>query len=188
MLNIKSNNGTFYLVYIEAKYRSGKSSQAEIPEETEEQIEIQFERECKDQLTKEWKTLLREAKILQFEPVLVFLTADVSCPKEEIEESVQDFVRNSPSNSGKPIICWLSWRELPGLFRKNADPHLADLAKMAEERMCLIYFQGISSIVHLLQLDFSRVTTYLAFSDPSAFVSMEFRESFTELMFSNRLI
>ena len=145
VLHIKNNDKTSYLVCIEAKYRSGKSSKADVSEETEEQIEEQeeqLERECKDQLTREWKALLKKAKKLQSEPVLVYLTADVSCPKEEIKESIQDFERNPSSDSGKPVICWLSWRELPELFRENPDSHLAELARLAEEKMGLVFFNA----------------------------------------------
>jgi hypothetical protein len=45
-------------------------------------------------------------------------------------------------------MCWLSWRELPGLFRNNGDLHLADLAALADE-MEPAFFEGFTNVAEI---------------------------------------
>ncbi len=150
-----------FLVGIEAKYSSGKSSLA-IKEEVEDDTLDDFDRDAQDdlsgetedelnevendhcpadQLAIEWTDLVFEASKRHAKPVLVFLTGHLRCPRAEMVDSIND----CNTALSPPIICWLSWRELPGLFRDNSDPHLFDLAALADE-MELTFFEGISEV------------------------------------------
>jgi len=68
-LRIKSSDVDLYLIGIEAKYRSGKSSEAEADD-------VDQETECTDQLTCEWNELVHEAESWNSKPVLIYLTKD----------------------------------------------------------------------------------------------------------------
>ena len=97
-LRIDDKDAT-YLVGIEAKYRSGKSSfadPADVPSEPHS---------ANDQLAKEWQNLCRIAEREGRKPVLVYLTADYGVPRQEILESQADLMKSG-------CICWLSWRHL----------------------------------------------------------------------------
>ena len=141
-LHIQSNEGVSYLVGIEAKYHSGKSSEAEdVEQETEEEIS----HECTDQLVCEWNELVDEAAIRNAKPILIYLTADFGCPREQIRDSLVEY-RKKRLNSPEPLICWLSWRELADLFA-NATKHsiLLAIADMTKE-MGLTFFRGITEV------------------------------------------
>jgi hypothetical protein len=159
-----------YLVAIEAKYRSGKSSKpAEEPpdngeaDETEGDLNEEPENGEKpgeprdegldderamppsaDQLATEWADLVVEASMRGAQPLLLYLTAHLCCPKADVLESI-NALGEAAVGPRKPMICWLSWRELPRLFRSHSDPHLADIASLAD-RMELTFFEGISSV------------------------------------------
>lgn len=141
-LAIHSGDGRSYLVGIEAKYWSGKSSTAVQIEGQTEEGRLQ---ECKDQLIREWNDLVMEALARKCTPVLVYLTEHVSIPTEEIQESIHEFEQKSPLGARRPVICWLSWRELPQLFRGHPNRPLAKAAEMAE-KMGLTFFRGIAQV------------------------------------------
>jgi len=141
-LVIDRGNGWSYLVGIEAKYWSGKSSTAVQIEGQTEEGRLQ---ECKDQLIREWNDLVMEALARKCTPVLVYLTEHVSIPTEEIQESIHEFEQKSPLGARRPVICWLSWRELPQLFRGHPNRLLAKVAEMAEY-MGLTFFRGVAHV------------------------------------------
>jgi hypothetical protein len=138
VLHIRRDAGSSYLVGIEAKFRSGKSSEAD-----------EIEERPNDQLAREWADLDHQADERGAQPVLVYLTTDVSCPKLEIQESLEEVRRKSVCGGREPTICWLSWRQLPRLFHVEGhdpgSPILADVARMAE-RMGLVFFERIERV------------------------------------------
>jgi len=83
--------------------------------------------------------------------VLVYLTAHIGYPKDEIDASVSDWQKSSPG-SPEPTIYWLSWRELPRLFCGHEDKHLADIARLAD-RLNLAFFEGFTSEVSPICID-----------------------------------
>ena len=88
------------LVLIEAKYRSGKSSEADEANE-----------KPNDQLAKEWDYLSERVDKPNTLPILIYLTAHYVYPEQHIKDSIKDFQDNSPEET-KPVIYWLSWRHL----------------------------------------------------------------------------
>lgn len=142
VLYIKLKDNFSYIVCIEAKYRSGKSSCDEETANTEmeEQSEEKLKQESKDQLVREWNALCLKAKEQQAKPILIYLTAHVSIANEEIEESL----RVTNNSMEKSSICWLSWRELSKLFYGNSNQHLADIGRLSQEKMELNFFNGIT--------------------------------------------
>lgn len=133
-----------YLIGIEAKYRSGKSSEAEA-DDSEQETQEEILRECTDQLTCEWNELVHEAEIWNSKPVLIYLTADFGCPIEQIRDSLSEHKRKRP-NLPEPTIYWLSWRELPDLFGKEPEGSiLLAIASMAE-KMRLTFYRGLTKV------------------------------------------
>ncbi len=152
-----------YLVAVEAKYWSGKSSKAaeasgdSLAETDEDGLDEGSEeapdggenvRRPSDQLAREWTDLVVEASKLGAQPILAYLTADLNCPREEILDSLNDCGKPVPG-SPSPMIYWLSWRELPRLFRYSTDHHLLDLASLSD-KMKLTFFEGIGPIAQVL--------------------------------------
>ena len=135
VLDISIADRLSYLIVIEAKHRSGKSSEAD-------DVELR----PNDQLAREWLDLSEEADRLLARPLLVFLTADICCPKSEIQDSIDEYSHKRSADARTPLNCWLSWRELPGLFGRL--PHLTplrDIARMAE-KLNLTFFQGFEDL------------------------------------------
>ncbi len=93
------DDGTRTWVLIEAKYRSGKSSEATVGTE-----------KPTDQLAREFDNL---SSIAQQEGIaryaLVYLTTDYTCPENELEESADEYKRKRDLS---PNLYWLSWRML----------------------------------------------------------------------------
>jgi hypothetical protein len=127
VLRIDSSADKALLIAIEAKYLSGKSSQAD-----ETSIAPY------DQLARQWDNLHRIAAREKREPFLIYLTADIGCPAEEVEASIGDFRRRSSIEV--PRIVWLSWRTLSLLPANNS---IIDDVKRLLRRMRLTPFQGV---------------------------------------------
>jgi hypothetical protein len=130
-LTIRVADGSIWLVCIEAKYRSGKSSLA-----------VDDAEAPNDQLAREWDNLVCVSKRLSAKPVLVYVTADYTLPRHEIEDSIADFRRTRPTH-GNPVLAWLPWRSIPRLFNNHSSPMLADLARLAR-RLDLTFFEGVN--------------------------------------------
>ena len=133
VIHVPCDRGSSYLIGIEAKYRSGKSSEGD-----------ERARGPTDQLAREWHALAREAKNCQAQPVLIYLTADVSCPHDQLKASIAD-CRKDAAGLADPLITWLSWRCLRRLFLHAADSHLRDIASLAES-LDLVSFEKISAL------------------------------------------
>jgi hypothetical protein len=134
LLRLKWSDGRAMLLLIEAKYKSGKSS-----EESGDQAGP------RDQLAREWDNLRWAALREDAEPALIYLTADLGCPCDEIEVSRRAFHGKRPDAS-QPFRCfWLSWRHLPPLIEKGGATILHDL-KAVLLRMGMRFFDGIAGI------------------------------------------
>lgn len=117
------------IILIEAKYRSGKSSQAD-----EGQASM-------DQLAKEFENLTERAKLENAIPILLYVTAHFGFPRKDIAESEKEF---SEKNKASLNALWLSWRKMPHLFKsaKN-DTILYDLSEVLKGQG-LLPFEGIT--------------------------------------------
>lgn len=116
-----------WLVLVEAKFRSGKSSFAD--EESQAP---------NDQLAREFDNLVSVAARAGAIPVLVYLTADIGMPRYELIESTREYKSKYPSRE-TPAFAWLGWRMLHGLGSAEI---LTELGRLLE-RLDLIYFQGL---------------------------------------------
>jgi len=133
-------DGSRFLVLVEAKYLSGKSSEAE-----------ESSTEPCDQLAKEWGNVESLARREGREPVLVYLTAAFGRPVEEILCAAEDHHRKT-NRTSLPFTCyWLSWRHLALVAESRADLDssatasyiLEDLGRMLN-RLDLVFFGGFS--------------------------------------------
>ncbi len=124
-----------YIILVEAKYHSGKSSEAEEGEE-----------HPTDQLAREWDNLTHYANRENRTPVLIYLTAGFGCPVAAIKASEQDFRSKRCDETLCPFTCyWLSWRHLPRVLKDRENPMLQDLEAVLRH-LNLMFFEGISEV------------------------------------------
>ena len=127
-VDIEPPEGNRTVIFVEAKYRSGKSSEADdVPERPY------------DQLAREWDNLVHLAHP-HTTPMLVYLTADVGMPREEMSASVAEYRGKRGGNA--PTICWVSWRHLHDVLDANRGVIHKDLLDMLE-RLDLHFFRGV---------------------------------------------
>ena len=74
--------------------------------------------------------------------MLVYLTADIYCPRTEIQDSQDELVKKG---QGWANICWLSWRHLPSVIEQSSNQILKDLEETLR-RLNLTFFEGISRV------------------------------------------
>lgn len=131
VIRIRDGRGRRLIVLIEAKFTSGKSSEANTLDERPN-----------DQLAREWDNLVRIARRGQAEPFLIYMTASIGVPAPEIEASVAEYLAKRPGDSQKPRMLALSWRHIPEVFGSADHTILRDLCDLAK-RMGLTYFHGV---------------------------------------------
>lgn len=112
------------VILVEAKYKSGKSSEAD------EGSRIN------DQLASEWDILITKEK--NAKPYLLYITADFSYPNKDIEDAQSEF---SKKRHGIIDVVWISWRKLPTVLNSN-EPILKDLIKVLRKQG-LTFFEEI---------------------------------------------
>jgi hypothetical protein len=122
------------LIAIEAKYWSGKSSLAG---------EDGLDTPPNDQLAREWDNLRRRAASEGARPILIYVTAGYLIPKQELQESLDDYQKRRPTDEVSPLFCWLTWRSLSELFGRADQPVLSDVTTLAR-RLDLTFFEGVT--------------------------------------------
>ncbi|MDE2039668.1 MAG: hypothetical protein KGO96_05705 [Elusimicrobia bacterium] len=143
-LRISRSNRKKILALVECKFLSGKSG---IEDHADEDIVVPERRPPTDQLAREWDNLNKRAAQEQSTPVLIYLTADVGMPREDLEDS-----RLAIERSGERTFncCWLSWRQLYEV--RSEAPIITDL-KALLKRLNLIFFHGISDFTPAEPID-----------------------------------
>jgi len=126
LISITQSNGKQILILVEAKFKSGKSSEADLSDKPS------------DQLSKEWHNLECRARGNNSEPYLLYITADIGFPEKEINESISDYLKKGRSTID---ILWLSWRKLPTIFHNSENEIIKDLVRVLR-RQGLIFFEG----------------------------------------------
>lgn len=125
--------GEKWLVCIEAKYWSGKSSGSDPVSEIPT-----------DQLARELDNLVRIAVREGRRPLLVYLTTGFGIPAAEIQESLAEYKAKRGHDATK-MIAWLSWRQLPALFATSESSLLAELPRLCA-RLDLTDYSGIAPV------------------------------------------
>jgi hypothetical protein len=134
VVHCRSDDGASLMIAIEAKYRSGKSSEAQDDEADTTDFDL------RDQLAIEWHCLSEEAAKIAATPYLIYLTADVGIPRAELLDSLAEFARRYPQEP-TPQLLSLSWRVLSQEFANAEVPALRDVGLLAR-RLNLVYFSG----------------------------------------------
>jgi len=134
VLSIRQRHRQDVLLAVEAKYRSGKSSEAD-----EDEVNVT------DQLAREWRDLAPRAHASKMRPILVYLTTDVALPQADIQNSLNELEEKGGGDALTPTICWLSWRHLQKLPTSENDPVLVDIRRLVD-RLGLTFFAGISPV------------------------------------------
>lgn len=124
LIRIKYETKQRTIILVEAKYKSGKSSEAD------EGSRIN------DQLASEWDILI--AKETDARPYLLYITADFSYPNKDIEDAKSEFAKK---RHGRFDVVWISWRKLPTVLNSN-EPILKDLIEVLRKQG-LTFFEGI---------------------------------------------
>ena len=121
VITINRDEGKPLYVLIEAKYHSGKSSQA-TPDGP-----------INDQLAREWCRLKREAHKKKAEPGMIYLTKDFgsSEPRKAIQEAVDEIKVKQSEVANDIHISWLSWRSLSDLDIDESDTALKGIPEAA---------------------------------------------------------
>lgn len=128
LIDITEENGNRTTILVESKYMSGKSSKANDDDENPH-----------DQLAMEWDNLVSYANRHDSKPYLLYITADITYPKNDIEESKNEYTKK---RGGNMCVLWISWRRLPYLFQKSEYKILKDLVKILKIKG-LTFFEGI---------------------------------------------
>ena len=121
------------LAIVEAKYLSGKSSEAD---ETASKPQ--------DQLAREWDNLVCRAGDT-FRPILIYLTADLRFPASDINDAISEYTQKRGTS---PTICWLSWRHLASVVC-DSDSQIARALCQMLRRLDLIFYSGTHPIKDL---------------------------------------
>jgi len=134
LIRIGKDNGQKLIILVEAKYRSGKSSETIEENESNDKTLL-----LNDQLAVEWDNLVHLANREKATPVLLYVTADIGFPKKSIEDSCREYktCRYEDMN-----IFWISWRKLPNLFMSSDKKILIDLVKVLK-KLGLVSFEKI---------------------------------------------
>ena len=131
-----------WLVLIESKYLSGKSS---LPTSKKESLQPT------DQLAREMYNLRRKAQRESFtEYALIYVTAHTIMPKSDIQEAIDELTEKTGDGSADHFY-WTTWRILPKVFtevmgtcEKVNATILADLCLIIKQ-LGLLFFEGITS-------------------------------------------
>ena len=131
-IRLTEPNGRRHLVVVEAKYLSGKSSE-----------EDPSCKEPLDQLAREWDNLRKARQTRKRRSLLLYVTADVGMPRQEIDASAEAYASKRNDGTAKSAFdcAWLSWRKLCTVFRRGSGCADRDLCALAE-RMALCYFES----------------------------------------------
>jgi hypothetical protein len=146
LIAIESVSGGFFLVLIEAKYFSPKSSSV-LGEE-----ELEVAETPHDQLAREYTDLLgaHDAFGIPASKVtgkaLVYVTLHRSFPRNSLEESLVEIVRFNPGAESINLF-WTNWFELHPLVAQAKDTQelesvVLDDLRLLLERKCLLHFRG----------------------------------------------
>lgn len=135
LITITHELGKKTIILVEAKYLSGKSSEA-----TDEE-------EPNDQLAREWDNLSILSK--KDNQILLYITADMSYPQIEIEQSKKEYIEKRIGQPSLNIV-WLSWREVTKIFSKSQEMILIDLVKVLKK-------QGLKFYDGITKCDFSEI-------------------------------
>ncbi len=128
VLELNYSSGKSLLILIEAKYLSGKSSEAD----PEAQL-------VTDQLAREWVNLRSISKREGRTPILIYLTGGTGFPRGDIDNACKELNKKVPDSI--PSIYWLSWRHLYSICTDTDNLMLRDL-KALLDRLGMRFFNG----------------------------------------------
>lgn len=126
ILTIRDGNRVQAMVVVEAKYLSGKSSEAD---ESDRPY---------DQLAREWDNLAIRAERDGARAALIYLTAGFAYPRHDIEASQVELLQD---RGKKGFLYWLSWREIPELLTGAENQILTDLRGLLRDRYRLTWLR-----------------------------------------------
>jgi len=134
VIDLRTSDGMQYKLLIEAKFRSGKSSETDF----EAPVPV-------DQLAREWDNLTSQCEAEHCVPLMIYLTADFGSPSDDLAQSAHEY--DTKRNLSKfPFRCaWLSWRHLRPALSHRASEAAKDIISLVD-RLDLVFYQGVSPI------------------------------------------
>lgn len=130
LIRLTTPHGEKYIILIEAKYLSGKSSERDEKEHPN------------DQLAREYDNLGLLAEKEKRIPIFIYLTAGIGIPEDEINVSKEEIFKKRNINAD---IYWLSWRHFLPVIENSNESMLKHLAQVMK-KLNLIFFSGFSPI------------------------------------------
>jgi len=175
-----------WVIGIEAKYLSGKSSIAD-----DQQLHPY------DQLAREWDNLASIARKKNREPFLIYLTADFRFPVDEICASRKEFQRKRVGK--QPFECyWLSWRHLSALLDRIHNEQVPSYVELLKDlgdtlrKLELTFFSGFSRPTSMSTLSWAFVapaqdseSLFAGFAKASIFPSIDWRFRKLQSLYAN---
>ncbi len=136
LITLDHTDRTRSIVLIEAKLYSGKSSPAD------------DKPDINDQLAREYDNLAKRAERERIESYfLVYCTADIAAPWEDIAESCAEY---GQKRGKECTIYWLSWRVLTDILLGSMNPILKDLREVLL-RQNMFFYKGVPALPQGLQ-------------------------------------
>ncbi len=150
VLRLQDADGQRLMILVEVKYLSGKSAYANYQTEAPT-----------DQLAKEWDHLVRIADKEKYIPKLVYVTADVIFPKDDISEAAKEFeTKRVEISKTHPFECWwISWRSLYRILER-LDGVLPDQLRKLAIKLNFREFDGYSDLRGTLAIHWQYKTSY----------------------------
>lgn len=128
-LDLYSGDELEAVIFVESKYRSEKSSEADATDGV---------LPPRDQLAREWDNLVRiSGNIPAF---LLYVTAHYREPAEDIAASQHDLEQR---RGARGAIAWLPWRAFSQLHFSTDQRLLLDVQRLLRDRYELRYFSGV---------------------------------------------
>jgi len=148
LISLELSSGSFFLILIEAKYFSSKSSS------TLSKEELEIAETPRDQLAREYVDLLDAHNVFHLPKskisgrALIYVTAHRSIPKDSISESF-DEIKKFQVERDEINLFWTNWFELHPIISRTKNalewerPILYDLRQLLE-RKHLVHFKGFN--------------------------------------------
>ncbi len=151
LIALEFTSGCFFLILIESKYFSHKSSSALSLEE------LEIAETPSDQLAREYVDLLDAHEAFNYQKskilgrALIYITAHRAIPKDSLNESKTE-IKKFIADKDKVNLFWTNWFELHPIISKAQNvlewerPILDDLRQLLERKR-LIQFRGFNLVI-----------------------------------------
>jgi hypothetical protein len=152
VLGLETITNQLYLLFIEAKYRSGPSSEIDENELPHHQLSRELDQLSVVSCTNlEWETYSKPTQRW-----LLYVTKDNTMPVEDIQKGCDEY-KSKRRTQGE--IYWTSWCKLPSILEEKIEHEVIPEFRIVMEDMLqlldkkwLVYFRGVDSVQDLIPI------------------------------------